>query len=94
MKTPTESVANPDTGKIWISLGKFQKSPLSDDLKTVVRPNSDLMFETGEIDLVKNTYKTIINKRIILYYYYRPLEKAIVLITFWNTQQNPKNLKL
>ena len=37
-----------------------------------------------------NTYKTVINKRIVLYYQYKPLKKEILLIAFWNTLQNPK----
>ena len=41
-----------------------------------------------------NTYKTVINKRIVLYYQYRPLKKEILLLSFWNTLQNPKKLKL
>lgn len=40
-----------------------------------------------------NTYKTVVNKRVALYYQYRPIEKVIILLSFWNTLQNPKKLK-
>ncbi len=41
-----------------------------------------------------NTYKTTINKRIMLYYQYKPVKKEILLLVFWNTLQNPKKLKV
>ena len=40
-----------------------------------------------------NVYKTVIHKRIILIYRYKPLKKEIELLTFWNTLQNPKKLR-
>lgn len=42
----------------------------------------------------KNVYKTVINKRILLIYQYKPLKNEIVLLAFWNTLQNPKKLKI
>ena len=41
----------------------------------------------------KNTYRTLIHKKVVLVYHYKPLKKEIVLITFWNTLQDPKRLK-
>ena len=41
-----------------------------------------------------NLYKTVINKRIVLYYRYKSVRKEIVLVSFWNTLQNPNRLKL
>jgi len=41
-----------------------------------------------------NVYKTVINKRIVLYYQYKPIKKEILLLAFWNTWQNPKKLKI
>ena len=38
-------------------------------------------------------FKTVINKRIILVYKYKPRNKAIELIVFWNILQNPKRLR-
>lgn len=42
----------------------------------------------------RNTYVTVINKRVVLYYQYKPIKKEIILLTFWNTLQNPKRLKI
>ena len=41
-----------------------------------------------------NVYKTVINKRIVLYYRYKPLKNEIVLLSFWNTLQNPRKLRM
>ncbi len=41
-----------------------------------------------------NVYKTVINKKIVLYYQYRPIKNEILLLAFWNTMQNPRRLKL
>lgn len=40
-----------------------------------------------------NIFKIIINKRILLFYRYRPTHNEIQLLSFWNTWQNPKKLK-
>ncbi|MCD6012335.1 MAG: hypothetical protein K0Q79_2197 [Flavipsychrobacter sp.] len=37
----------------------------------------------------KNLRKTILNKRIILIYRYKPLKKEIELVRFFNTHQHP-----
>ncbi len=42
----------------------------------------------------RNTYVTVINKRVVLYYQYKPIKMEIILLTFWNTLQNPKRLKI
>jgi plasmid stabilization system protein ParE len=41
----------------------------------------------------KNSYRTLIHKKVTLVYHYKPVKKEIVLITFWNNLQNPKGLK-
>ena len=41
-----------------------------------------------------NVYRTVINKRILLIYQYKPLKNEIVLLAFWNTLQNPKKLSI
>jgi len=41
----------------------------------------------------KNTYRTLIHKKITLVYHYKPIKKEIVLITFWNNLQNPKRIQ-
>jgi len=41
----------------------------------------------------KNSYRTLIHKKITLVYHYKPIKKEIVLITFWNNMQNPKGYK-
>ncbi len=41
-----------------------------------------------------NVYKTVINKRIVLYYQYKPRKGEILLLSFWNTLQNPQNLRI
>lgn len=40
-----------------------------------------------------NIRHTLIHKRVILIYRYRPLKKEIELLRFWNTYQDPKKLK-
>jgi plasmid stabilization system protein ParE len=40
-----------------------------------------------------NTHKTVIHKKVLLIYKYKPLKKEIILLNFWNTQQNPAKLK-
>ena len=47
-----------------------------------------------KVDNRSNTYKTVINKRIVPYYKYKPLKKEIFLLSFWNTLQNPEKLKI
>lgn len=39
-----------------------------------------------------NFRKTTINKRVVLYYQYKPRKKEIELLVFWNTQQDPDKL--
>ncbi len=41
----------------------------------------------------KNSYRTLIHKKVTLVYHYKPIKKEIILITFWNNLQNPKGLK-
>ncbi len=36
---------------------------------------------------------TLVHKRIMLVYKYKPLTNEIDLLVFWNTYQNPKKLK-
>ena len=40
-----------------------------------------------------NFFRTVVNKRIILVYKYKPRKKEIELVVFWNTLQNPKRLR-
>ncbi len=35
----------------------------------------------------KSTYRTLIHKKVTLVYYYKPIKKEIVLITFWDDPQ-------
>ena len=39
-----------------------------------------------------NIHKTIIHKKVILIYKYKPLKKEIILLNFWNPQQDSKKL--
>ena len=41
-----------------------------------------------------NVYKTVVHKKVMLFYQYKPVKKEIVLLMFWNTLQDPQNLKL
>ena len=41
-----------------------------------------------------NVFKTVVHKKIILFYQYKPIKKEIVLLMFWNTLQNPGRLKV
>jgi plasmid stabilization system protein ParE len=40
-----------------------------------------------------NIRSTLVHKRILLIYKYKPLKSEIDLLLFWNTSQNPKKLK-
>jgi plasmid stabilization system protein ParE len=40
----------------------------------------------------KNVYRTLIHKKVSLVYHYKPIKNEIVLITFWNSLQNPERL--
>ena len=42
----------------------------------------------------KNLRKSVIHKRVILFYRVKKIKKEIELIRFWPTKQNPGNLKL
>jgi len=41
----------------------------------------------------KNVRKSVIHKRVILFYRVKKIKKEIELIRFWATRQNPDNLK-
>lgn len=42
----------------------------------------------------KNTYHTVLHKKVKLVYNYKPLKREIILLFFWNTQQNPRRFKI
>jgi len=48
----------------------------------------------SKVSKLPNVHKTVINKRIYLYYRYKPLKKEIIILAFRNTLQNPKRLKI
>ncbi len=37
----------------------------------------------------KNVRKSVINRRVVLFYRVKPIKKEIELIRFWGTRQNP-----
>ena len=37
---------------------------------------------------------TLVHKRILLVYKYKPIKNEIDLLVFWNTYQNPRKLKV
>ena len=39
-----------------------------------------------------NIRKTILHKKVILIYKYKPLKKEIILLNFWNPQQATKTV--
>src|SRR5579871_2916844 len=41
----------------------------------------------------QNIRHTVIHKRVILIYRYKPLKKEVELLRFWNTYLDPKKLK-
>jgi len=41
-----------------------------------------------------NIRHTVIHKRVLLIYRYKPTKKEVELLRFWNTYQNPKKLKV
>jgi plasmid stabilization system protein ParE len=41
----------------------------------------------------KNVRKTVIQRRVVLFYRVKPGKKEIELIRFWSTRQNPGKLK-
>jgi plasmid stabilization system protein ParE len=62
-----------------------------DEKLFLLKSNPRLGSKVGQ---KRNIYKTGLNKRVDLYYHYKPLKKEIILLAFWNTLQNPKKLKL
>lgn len=38
-------------------------------------------------------YKTLVHKKLLLFYQYKPAKKEILLLAFWNTMQDPGRLK-
>jgi hypothetical protein len=40
-----------------------------------------------------STYRTVIHKRIILFYQYKPIKKELRLLAFWNTRQDPNLIR-
>jgi plasmid stabilization system protein ParE len=41
----------------------------------------------------KYVHRTVIHKKVTLVYRHYPRKKEIKLLSFWNTQQNPKGLR-
>lgn len=39
-----------------------------------------------------NIHKTTLHKKVILIYKYKPRKKEIILLSFWNVQQDPKKM--
>jgi len=42
----------------------------------------------------RNTFRTVVHKRVTLVYFFKPVKKEIVLVTFWNNWQNPEKLRI
>ncbi len=40
-----------------------------------------------------DAYRTVIHKRIILFYQYKPTKKELRLLSFWNTRQDPASIR-
>jgi len=40
-----------------------------------------------------NIYKTVVHKKVLLFYQYKPVKNEILLLGFWNTMQDPGKLK-
>ena len=62
----------------------------------VQRKLSILSFQpkTGRLTLKRlNLRQTVIHKRVILIYRFKPSKKEIELVRFFHTRQNPKRLK-
>ena len=57
----------------------------------VLRTNPRLGTRTGKYP---NIHKTLLHKKVLLIYRYKPVKIEIVLLNFWNTQQNPARLKV
>jgi plasmid stabilization system protein ParE len=67
---------------------KFLKTVKAAVQKIGKNPRSYPMYKS-----MPDTRRFTINKRVFLYYRIED-DNSIVLITFWNTYQNPENLKL
>ena len=39
-----------------------------------------------------NIHKTIVHKKIILIYKYKPLKKEVILLSFWDTLRDPQKM--
>ena len=57
----------------------------------VLKTNPRLGSPTGN---QPNIHKTVLHKKTLLIYRYKPAKKEIVLLNFWNTLQNPQKLKI
>ena len=57
----------------------------------VIKTNPRLGSPTGKYPYI---HKTLLHKKTLLLYRYKPVKKEIVLLNFWNTQQNPEKLKI
>jgi len=40
-----------------------------------------------------NVHQTVVHKKVILIYKYKPLKKEILLLSLWNTQQDPEKMR-
>jgi plasmid stabilization system protein ParE len=39
-----------------------------------------------------SVFKTVLTKKIVLFYQYKPRNREILVLLFWNTMQNPRKL--
>ena len=65
-------------------------------IKAVERKLSLLSLQpkTGKLTSKRlHVRQTVIHKRMILIYRFRPLKKEVELVRFFNTRQNPKRLR-
>jgi len=42
---------------------------------------------------LRNTFRTVIHKRVVLVYQYKPRKKEVQLLHFWSTWMNPQKFK-
>ncbi len=62
-----------------------------DEKLAILKANPRLGRNTGKHP---NIHKTLLHKKVLLIYRYKPVKKEIVLLNFWNTQQDPSKLKI
>ncbi len=92
---------SPESLNTFLDTLEYVKTTWSDreaqDFSVLVNKKLELLLKFPRLGRrtrsVRNSYRTVIHKRITLVYHYKPRKKEIELVTFWNNWQNPNRLR-